>query len=220
MNNQQFIIAISKGRILQETIPLLVSAGILSIESIKKNSRTLIFDTLIKDIKVIILRAKDILTYIKLGAADIGVIGKDILLEYGSNEVLETLDLKISCCKLMTAGLKGKNIFNQQPPIRIATKFVNIAKKYYTNKGIKVEIMKFNGAMELTPLMNIADEIVDIVNTGETLRENGMETRDLITEISSRLVIKAYIKKYKYTKIYNIIENLRSVVLKKKIIIK
>ena len=207
--DQQVIIALTKGRILKETLPLLAAAGIEPIEDISK-SRKLIFETNQPDIRLLIIRGSDVPTYVQHGAADMGVSGKDMLLEAGGADLYESLDLNISKCRLMTAGLVGKEL----PPgrVRVATKFTNVAKRYCAEKGIQADIIKLYGAMELAPLMNLADMIVDIVDTGNTLKANGMEPQDLIADISSRLVVNCAAMKRKHQRISQIIERLRAVV--------
>ena len=186
MMSKQLILALSKGRILQETLPLLADAGISPLEDLGK-SRKLLFDTNLPNVKLVVIRATDVPTYVQLGAADLGVAGKDVLLEHGAQGLYEPLDLNIARCKLMTAGVEGE--LPARARRRVATKFVNVARQYYAAQGIQAEVIKLYGAMELAPLMNLADEIVDIVDTGNTLRANGMEPRELIASISTRLVV-------------------------------
>jgi ATP phosphoribosyltransferase len=184
--SKQLIVALSKGRILDETLPLLADAGIRPAEDLGK-SRKLLFDTNLPDVKLVVIRATDVPTYVQLGAADLGVAGKDVLLEHGAEGLYEPLDLNIARCKLMTAGIQGAEPARARR--RVATKFVNVARRYYAEQGIQAEVIKLYGAMELAPLMNLADEIVDIVDTGNTLRANGMEPRELMAHISTRLVV-------------------------------
>lgn len=179
-------IALTKGRILKETLPLFAAAGLEPLEDISQ-SRKLIFPTNLPNVQFIVLRGSDVLTYIKRGAADIGVSGKDILLESGADSVYELLDLNISKCRLMTAALVGKAIPTTR--VRVASKFTNIAKQYCADRGIQADIIKLYGAMELAPVLDMADIIVDIVDTGNTLRANGLEPLDLIANVSSRLVV-------------------------------
>ena len=207
--DQQVIIALTKGRILKETLPLLAAAGIEPIEDISK-SRKLIFETNQSDIRLLIIRGSDVPTYVQHGAADMGVSGKDMLLEAGGADLYESLDLNISKCRLMTAGPVGKEL--PRGRVRVATKFTNVAKRYCAEKGIQADIIKLYGAMELAPLMNLADMIVDIVDTGNTLKANGMEPQDLIADISSRLVVNRAAMKRKHQRISQIIERLRAVV--------
>lgn len=184
--SKQLILALSKGRILDETLPLLADAGIVPAEDLSK-SRKLLFDTNLDDVKLVIIRATDVPTYVQMGAADLGVAGKDVLLEHGAEGLYEPLDLEIAKCKLMTAGIDGAKPARARR--RVATKFVNVARRYYAEQGIQAEVIKLYGAMELAPLMNLADEIVDIVDTGNTLRANGISPRELIAPISTRLVV-------------------------------
>jgi len=207
--DQQVIIALTKGRILKETLPLLAAAGIEPIEDISK-SRKLIFETNQPDIRLLVIRGSDVPTYVQHGAADMGVSGKEMLLEAGGADLYESLDLNISKCRLMTAGLVGKEL--PQGRVRIATKFTNVAKRYCAEKGIQADIIKLYGAMELAPLMDLADMIVDIVDTGNTLKANGMEPQDLIADISSRLVVNRAAMKRKHQRISQIIEQLRAAV--------
>lgn len=211
--SKQLILALSKGRILKETLPLLADAGIAMLEDPEK-SRKLLFDTSVANVKVVILRATDVPTYVQLGAADVGVAGKDVLLEHGATGLYEPLDLEIARCKLMTAGVQGV------PPLharrRVATKFVDVARRYYAEQGIQAEIIKLYGAMELAPLMNLADEIVDIVDTGNTLRANGMEPRELITTVTTRLVVNKAAMTMKHDKIKPLIARLHSAVQRRR----
>ncbi|HSH57553.1 MAG TPA: ATP phosphoribosyltransferase, partial [Halomonas sp.] len=181
--SKQLIVALSKGRILEETLPLLADAGVEPVEDLSK-SRKLLFDTNLPDVKLVVIRATDVPTYVQLGAADLGVAGKDVLLEHGAAGLYEPLDLEIARCKLMTAGITGAEPASARR--RVATKFVNIARRWYAEQGIQAEVIKLYGAMELAPLMNLADEIVDIVDTGNTLRANGMEPRELIAPVTTR----------------------------------
>lgn len=202
-------IALTKGRILKETLPLLSAAGIEPLEDIAK-SRKLTFETTSPDVRLLILRGSDVPTYVEFGAADLGVAGKDTLLEHGGTGFYEPLDLGISRCKLMTAGVVGQ----EQVPgrMRVATKYVNLAKQYYAEQGKQVDIIKLYGAMELAPIMDLADEIVDIVDTGNTLVANGLEPRIEIADISSRLIVNKASMKMKHQQIEAFIDALSSVV--------
>lgn len=182
----QLIIALSKGRILKDTLPLLKVAGIELLED-PDQSRKLIFPTTHSQVSIIIIRATDVPTYVENGAADIGVAGKDVLMEHGASGVYEPLDLNIAKCKLMVAGKVNAPAVNGR--LRVATKFVNLTKQYYAQKGEQVEVIKLYGSMELAPLMGLADRIVDVVDTGKTLKENGLEPLELISYISSRLIV-------------------------------
>ncbi|MGB1139609.1 MAG: ATP phosphoribosyltransferase [Halioglobus sp.] len=202
-------IALTKGRILKETLPLFARAGIEPVEDIG-SSRKLVFDTNREDVQLVVIRGSDVPTYVRHGAADIGVVGKDILLEHGAEGLYEPLDLRIARCRLMTAGPVGWQ--NPGGSIRVATKFVNITRDYFARQGVQADLIKLYGAMELAPMMNLADLIVDIVDTGNTLRANGMEPRDEIAAISSRLVINKAAMRSQHATINRIIEDLAEAV--------
>lgn len=206
-------IALSKGRILEETLPLLAEAGIELVDDIKK-SRKLVFPTTNPNVRILVIRATDVPTYVQYGGADLGVTGKDVLMEHGGEGLYEPLDLNIARCRLMTAGPKG-----EAPPvgrIRVATKFVNLARRYYAAQGRQADIIKLYGAMELAPILNLADEIVDIVDTGNTLKANGLEARELIDHISTRLVVNRASMKMKHEQINPIIEKMAAAVDKRR----
>ncbi|MFT6310764.1 MAG: ATP phosphoribosyltransferase [Porticoccus sp.] len=209
MTGQKITIALTKGRILKDTLPLLAQAGIAPLEDISA-SRKLIFDTNQDNIKLIILRGTDVPTYVRLGAADLGVSGKDMLLENNDSDLYELLDLGIAKCQLMTAGPKQR--VDTVGRIRVATKFVNVAKRYYAEQGLQADIIKLYGAMELAPIMDLADQIVDIVDTGNTLRANGLEPYELIGDVSSRLVANKASLKMKHKSIQQIVEKLSAAV--------
>ena len=202
-------IALTKGRILEETLPLLAAAGIAPLEDMEK-SRKLVFDTTQAHVRLLLLRGADVPTYVQFGAADMGISGKDTLMENGAEGLYEPLDLNIARCRLMTAGVKGESL--PAGRIRVATKYVNIAKQYYASQGRQTDIIKLYGAMELAPIMNLADEIVDIVDTGNTLRANGLEERDFIADISSRLIVNKASMKMKHVQIQTIIDHIASAV--------
>jgi len=202
-------IALSKGRILDDTLPLLAEAGIVPTENPEK-SRKLIIPTTQDDVRLLIVRATDVPTYVEQGAADVGVAGKDVLMEFGSDGLYEPLDLKIARCKLMTAGAVGAP--EPKGRLRVATKFVNVAKAYYAEQGRQVEVIKLYGSMELAPLVGLADKIIDVVDTGNTLRANGLEAQELIATISSRLIVNKASMKMKHARIQALIESLRGAV--------
>lgn len=207
--SEPLIIALSKGRILKDTLPLLAAAGIEPAEDISK-SRKLIFDTNHDDVKFIVIRATDVPTYVERGVAHMGIAGKDVLMEHGAQDVYEVLDLNIATCRLMTAGIVG-NV----PPagrMKVATKFVKTAKQYFAEQGRQVDIIKLYGGMELAPILGLADEIVDIVDTGSTLKANGLEARELIDHISSRLVVSRAAYKRFQNRIQPIVDQLAAAV--------
>ncbi len=199
-------IALSKGRILEQTLPLLKKAG-LEIADEELNSRKLILDTNLDDVKVIVIRATDVPVFVQHGAADIGIAGKDVLLEHGANGLFELLDLGIAKCKLMVAA-SDKNKLNQNT-LKIATKYVNSAKRYFEAKGQQIEIIKLYGAMELAPVVGLAHCIVDLVDTGNTLKANGLVPLEHIEDISSRLVVNSASFKTKNAQIKTWVEGIK-----------
>lgn len=203
MSREIITIALTKGRILKETLPLLQAAGIEPAEDML-TSRKLQFETNQPGVRLLLLRGSDVPTYVKYGAADIGVAGKDTLLEHNEDELYELLDLGIARCRLMTAGLVGQDI--PEGRVRVASKFVNIAKRHFSEQGRQVDIIKLYGAMELAPLMGLADLIVDIVDTGNTLKANGLEPRELIADVSSRLVANKASFKLKHRALQGIVD--------------
>lgn len=188
-------LALSKGRILKETLPLLKAAGIELLEDVEA-SRKLIFPTSHPDVRVLILRASDVPTYVEHGAADFGVAGKDVLLEHSASHIYELLDLQIARCKLMTAGIKGATLPKRR--LRVATKYVNVARAYFASQGQQVDVIKLYGSMELAPLVGLGDLIVDVVDTGNTLRANGLEPLEHICDVSSRLIVNQVSYKRKF----------------------
>lgn len=184
-------IALSKGRILKQTLPMLEAAGVSLLDD-PFTSRKLIFATNQDDLQCVIIRATDVPTYVQFGAADLGIVGKDGLMEHGGEGLCELLDLQISKCRLMTAVPKDAlDKASDQKRIRVASKYVRSAQQYYQSKGVQAEIIKLYGAMELAPLVGLADEIVDLVETGSTLKANNLVAKDLIANISCRLIANA-----------------------------
>jgi ATP phosphoribosyltransferase len=181
-------IALSKGRILDQTIPLLEKAGI-SIAKSELESRKLILDTNLSDVKVIVIRASDVPVFVQHGAAEIGIAGKDVLLEHGANGIFELLDLGISKCRLMVASKKDQDL--NKSTLKVATKYVKSAKEYFYRQGKQVEVIKLYGAMELAPIVGLSDCIVDLVDTGNTLKANNLVPLELVQEISSRLIVNS-----------------------------
>jgi ATP phosphoribosyltransferase len=207
--NSPLTIALTKGRILKETLPLLAQAGIEPLEDVF-SSRKLIFETNRPDIRMIIIRGTDVPTYVRHGAADVGVVGKDVLLEHGAQGLYEPLDLGIARCRLMTAGPVGWQGGGAR--IRVASKFANITRRFFAEQGVHADVIKLYGAMELAPLMNLADLIVDIVDTGNTLRANGMEPLQEIARISARLIVNKAAMRSRYDTIQGVIDRLSEVV--------
>ena len=191
-------IALSKGKILKQALPLLENAGLV-VSSKELKSRKLILDTNLDDVKVIIIRAIDVPVFVQHGAADIGIAGKDVLLEHGANGLFELLDLGIAKCRLMVAAKPNQDL--NQSTLKIATKYINSAKQYFQEKGQQVEVIKLYGAIELAPIVGLAHCIVDLVDTGNTLKANGLVPLDHIQDISSRLVVNSASFNTKHTEI-------------------
>lgn len=208
-DDDTLIIALSKGRILTETLPLLRHAGIEPVEH-PQASRRLILDTGLSQVRLLIVRAADAPTYVEYGGADVGVTGKDVLMEYGGQGLYEPLDLGIARCRLMVAGRPGVTVTGRRA--RVATKYVNITRRYFAEQGRQVELIKLYGSMELAPLVGLADFIVDLVDTGSTLRANGLAPFEHIADISSRLVVNRAAMKTKYRLIKPFLERMRSAV--------
>jgi ATP phosphoribosyltransferase len=202
-------IALTKGRILKEALPLLAEIGIEPAEDVS-TSRKLMFASRCKRARLLILRGIDVPTYVQFGAADLGVAGKDMIMEHGGQGFYEPLDLGISHCRMMTAGAIG--VARPAGRIRVATKYLNVARSYYAEHGCQADVVKLYGALELAPLVALCDEIVDIVDTGNTLRANGLESRDMIANISARLIVNKGALKIKHASIEPLIRQLKVVV--------
>ena len=205
--NTALTIALSKGRIFKETLPLLAAAGITPADD-PDTSRKLILDTNHEDVKLVIIRASDVPTYVSYGAADVGVAGKDVLLEHGGEGLYEPLDLKIARCRLMVAGPERSDTTRRR--LRIATKYTNSTRRFYADRREQVEIIKLYGSMELAPIVGLADRIVDVVDTGNTLKANGLKPLEHIADISSRLVVNKASMKMKHARITDFIDKLRA----------
>ena len=206
---RRITIALSKGRIFKETLPLLAHAGITPLDD-PETSRKLILDTNVDNVKLVIIRASDVPTYVQYGAADIGVAGKDVLMEHGGDGLYELVDLNIARCKLMTAGLV--DFVPHDGRLRVATKFVNVARQYFAEQGKQVEVIKLYGSMELGPIVGLSDLIVDVVDTGNTLKANGLKPMDFIADISSRLVVNKASLKMKHDRIQKMVEQMQQAV--------
>ncbi len=194
---------------MRESLPLLAKLDIVPQED-PETSRKLILDTNKPDIKLIIIRSSDVPTYVEYGAAGAGIAGKDVLLEYNGDDLYEPLDLGIGRCKMMLAGLENKNIIDGR--LRVATKYINTTRNYFADQGKQVEIIKLYGSMELAPILGLADQIVDLVDTGNTLKANGLIPLEKITDISSRLIINKAAMKMKQSVIKPFIQQLAKVV--------
>ena len=188
---QQLTLALSKGRIFEETLPLLKAAGIEVTED-PETSRKLILPTNDPAVRVIIVRASDVPTYVQYGAADFGVAGKDVLLEHGGEGLYQPIDLNIAKCRLSVAvqdGFDYASAVRQGARLRVVTKYVKTAREHFASKGVHVDLIKLYGSMELAPLVGLADAIVDLVSSGNTLRANHLVEVEEVMQISSRLVV-------------------------------
>jgi ATP phosphoribosyltransferase len=207
-------LALSKGRIFEETLPLLAAAGIVPNEN-PESSRKLIIGTNRDDVRLIIIRATDVPTYVQHGAADMGVAGKDVLMEHGCDGLYQPIDLNIAKCRMMVATPVG---FDYQAAVlrgsrlRVATKYTKTARLHFAAKGVHIDLIKLYGSMELAPLVGLSDIIVDLVSTGGTLKANNLVAVETICEISSRLVVNQASLKLKHDTLQPIIEAFRGAV--------
>jgi ATP phosphoribosyltransferase len=207
-------IALSKGRIFEETTPLLKAAGIVPLED-PESSRKLIIPTNRPDVRLIIVRATDVPTYVQHGGADMGVAGKDVLIEHGGAGLYQPLDLKIAKCKMMVAvpqGFDYEGKVRQGARLKVATKYVKVAREHFASKGVHVDLIKLYGSMELAPLVGLADAIVDLVSTGGTLKANNLVAVEDIMPISSRLVVNQASLKLKHDQIQPVLDQFAAAV--------
>jgi len=210
--NDFITIAIPKGRILEESVALFGRIGI-DCSELLSDSRKLIFENPQQRMRYMIVRATDVPTYVEYGSADIGIVGKDTLMEQGK-DLYEPLDLKFGYCRMMVA--EPANLAGNDDPagwshIRIATKYPNVTERYFASKGIQVEIIKLYGSIELAPLVGLSERIVDLVSTGETLRQNGLVEVEKIADITTRLIVNRASLKIKFNRINEIIKGLEQV---------
>ncbi|WP_306477006.1 ATP phosphoribosyltransferase [Methyloversatilis sp.] len=205
---QGITLALSKGRIFEETLPLLAAAGIEPTDD-PETSRKLIIGTNRPDVRLVIVRASDTPTYVQYGAADIGIAGKDVLLEHGGAGLYQPIDLKIACCRLSVAtqaGFDYEQAVRRGARLKVATKYVHTAREHFAAKGVHVDLIKLYGSMELAPLVGLADAIVDLVSSGSTLRANNLVEVEHIMDISSRLIINQASLKVKHDALSPILE--------------
>ncbi|WP_341911934.1 ATP phosphoribosyltransferase [Polaromonas sp. YR568] len=209
-------LALSKGRIFDETLPLLKAAGIEVLEDPEK-SRKLIIGTSRADVRVVLVRATDVPTYVQYGGADIGVTGKDTLIEHGGQGLYQPLDLQIAKCRMsvaVRAGFDYEAAVKQGSRLKVATKFVSIARDFFATKGVHVDLIKLYGSMELAPLTGLADAIVDLVSSGNTLKANHLVEVERIMDISSHLVVNQVALKLKQAPIRAIIDAFSSAIVR------
>ncbi len=207
--SDELVIALSKGRIFKETLPFLRQAGIEPLDD-PETSRKLILDTSRSHVKLLVVRATDVPCYVEYGAADVGVAGKDVLLEQSGGNLYEPLDLRIAKCRLMVAAPLGADLAERRR-LKVATKFVRSARRHFAAKGQQVDIIKLYGSMELAPLVGLADCIVDLVDTGGTLKANGLAPVEHIMDISSRLIVNKASMKMKHQTVRKLITEFASV---------
>jgi len=207
-------IALSKGRIFTETLPLLASTGIYPDED-PDSSRRLILGTNRPDVSIVIVRASDVPTYVRHGAADLGIAGKDVLHEQGTDGLYQPLDLHIARCRMMVAvpvGFDYITAVRQGARLRVATKYLKTAREHFAGKGVHVDLIKLYGSMELAPLVGLADAIVDLVSTGNTLRANQLVAVEQIMSVSARLVVNQAALKLKDAVLKPLLEGFRQAV--------
>jgi len=211
----QITVALSKGRLLDETLPLLARAGIVPLDD-PRASRKLIVATRQPDVSLVILRATDVPTYVQYGAADVGVVGKDVLLEHGTGGLYQPLDLRIGRCRLVVATRRDYDwarSVQRGARIGVATKYVNTAREHFAAKGMHVDLIKLYGSMELAPLAGLADAIVDLVSTGNTLQANGLVAVEDIMPISARLIVNPGALKQKRELVKPVVDSIAAAVL-------
>lgn len=203
-------IALTKGRLEQETIKILDKANFDPSE-LKDKGRKLVFKDKTQDIKYFLVKAADSITYVEHGVADLGVVGKDTILE-SDNNCYEVLDLGFGKCGFIVASLPENDIFKKVGHVKIGTKYPKVAKDYFKNKGMDVEVIKIEGSVELAPILGLCDGIVDIMETGTTLKENGLVVSDRICEISARLIVNKASFKMKQNEIWEFIDRIKKVI--------
>lgn len=207
-------LALSKGRIFEETVPLLQAAGIEVLDDPEK-SRKLILATNLPDVRLLVVRATDVPTYVQYGGADLGITGKDTLLEHGSQGLYQPLDLQIAKCRISVAVRSDydyASAVKQGSRLTVATKYVAIAREFFATKGVHVDLIKLYGSMELAPLAGLADAIVDLVSTGNTLRANRLRVVEEIMPVSGRLIVNQAALKTKRAALHPLIERFEAAV--------
>ena len=200
-------IALTKGRLEKQTVAMLEELG-YGVEALKDKGRALVFKDSVHDIQYFLVKSNDCITYVNHGVADIGVVGKDTILE-NENDNYELLDLKIGKCKFIVASLPQNQLFSKVGHIKIGTKYPRVSKQYFLSKGMDVEIIKIDGSVELAPIVGLAEVIVDIVETGATLRENGLEVLEEVCPLSARMVVNQVSMKMEQERINKLINDVK-----------
>lgn len=203
-------IALTKGRLEKKTVEMLDQVG-YGTQNLKTKGRTLVFEDTLKPVQYFLAKSNDVLTYVDHGVADIGIVGKDTLMERGST-AYELLDLEIGKCRFCVASLPEKKLLKKTGHIKIGTKYPRVAREYFLKQGIDVEVIKIEGSVELAPILGLADGIVDIVETGTTLKENGLVLLDTVCDISARVIVNKASYKLKREEVLQFVQDLESVV--------
>lgn len=212
MDSPIVTLALAKGRILDEALPLFARAGITPAED-PETSRKLVIGSNRVDLRFVILRASDVPTYVQYGAADLGVAGKDVLLEHGGEGLYQPIDLRIGCCRMVVAAPRAfdyAGAVKRGARLKVATKYVATAREHFAGKGMHVDLIRLYGSMELAPLVGLADAIVDLVSTGNTLKANDLVTVEEILPISARLIVNPAALKLKREKVQPLLEAIAS----------
>ncbi len=212
MNENRYLtFALGKGRLANKTMELLAQIGVTCEEMKDKDSRKLIFVNEELKLKFFLSKGPDVPTYVEYGAADIGVVGKDTLLE-SNDQYYEVMDLGIGKCRFILASLPENNVLKKQGHIKIGTKYPTVTKRYFKQKGLDVEIIKIDGSVELTPILGLCDAIVDIMETGTTLKENGLIVFDTVCEISARVIVNKASFRLKRNEIQELLNDLKNAI--------
>ncbi|HEY2970561.1 MAG TPA: ATP phosphoribosyltransferase [Casimicrobiaceae bacterium] len=212
MDSSIVTLALAKGRVLDEALPLFARAGITPAED-PETSRKLVIGSNHADLRFVILRTSDVPTYVQYGAADLGIAGKDVLLEHGGEGLYQPIDLRIGCCRMVVAVPRSfdyAGAVKRGARLKVATKYVTIAREHFAGKGMHVDLIRLYGSMELAPLVGLADAIVDLVSTGSTLKANDLVAVEEILPISSRLIVNPAALKLKREKVQPLLEAIAS----------
>ena len=205
-------VALTKGRLEKQTVEMLEECG-YGVENLIRKNRELVIEDTKKDVRYFLVKSNDCITYVEHGVADIGIVGKDVLME-GGKDYYEMLDLECGKCRFVVAGLAGSDPLNKVGHIKIGTKYPKVTQEYFLGKGLDVEIIKIDGSVELSPLLGLCDGIVDIMETGTTLKENGLVVYDIVCEISARLIVNKVSFKMKKREVMEFMNDLERIVRK------